>query len=86
MIHLPQHVLKGLQGATARLGGLPLDDLVAAAVWAFHRHDAAFRSDVIREFWLAPLAGTRRPKKAWGRRLYELVCAGAARVARRVAR
>jgi hypothetical protein len=86
IIQLPQHVLKELQEASARMGGLPLDDLVAAAVRAFHRLDAAYRSNVIREFWLAPLAGARRPKMTLGRRLYELVRSGAAHVARRVAR
>jgi hypothetical protein len=50
-IHLPQHVLDSLQETAALLDGLPLEDLVAASVWAFGQQDREYVSWFVRFFW-----------------------------------
>jgi hypothetical protein len=61
-LHLPQPILKALQETAARKGGLPLCDVVAAAVRAFNHQDASYKSQVIREFWFGALPGAEHKK------------------------
>jgi hypothetical protein len=85
-LYLPQNILKSLQETAARMNGLPLDDLVAAAAHGFRRTNPLFRSAVIREFWLDPLPRARLSTKIGRRSLYELVRSLAAKITRRYAR
>jgi hypothetical protein len=85
-IRLPQHVLAALQEAADRMGGLPLDAVVAAVARAFSRHEEPYRKYVVHEFWFGALPRPCGRKMTWGRRLYELVRSVAARIALRAAR
>ncbi len=70
---VPQHILESLEEASARLGGLPLPELVAAAVWAFDKQEPVFKDLIVRVFWAQGIPAPRRSQKTWIRRIYELV-------------
>jgi hypothetical protein len=49
-------VITDLQETAARLGGVELDIIIAAATWAFCRQDAATRRLIVADFWLRGLS------------------------------
>ena len=69
--HVPPGIVTALHETAARLGGLDLDVVVTAAVWAYSRQDAADRRGLITEFWyrgFPELEGSgpgRRPVPFW---------------------
>jgi hypothetical protein len=51
VLHVPENVLQTLRQTAVAMGGVELDHLIAAAVWAFSHQDAGLKNLVVSEFW-----------------------------------
>jgi hypothetical protein len=50
-MYLPAEVLHTLRVTGAYAGGMPVDDVIAAAVWAFAQQHTSFQAALVREYW-----------------------------------
>jgi hypothetical protein len=49
---VPSTIMSVLQETANRLGGLQIDIIITAAVWAFCRQDVSTRRSLVADFWL----------------------------------
>ena len=61
-VHLSEDVLEALSVTAAWAGGVPTEDLIAAAIWAFSEQGECVRSVIVREAWLEGLFKYRARK------------------------
>jgi hypothetical protein len=72
-VHVPPSVEIGLQETAAVMGGLPLEQLIDAALWGFGQQPPEHRSTIIMEFWFDGRATPPvQPKATLGGTIREL--------------
>ena len=72
-VHVPTQVLEALHQTAARMGGLELDQLIPAVIWAFSQQDPAVKNTLVRDGWFRGFEEEHpKAKQSLFRRVYEL--------------